>query len=189
MLATNEIALTELSDQELVEQARSGEHAAIGKLLLRYKTRVILQIRAQVTDFYEVNDVFQEVCIKVWRFITTFKRQANFTTWLYRITQNTVINYYRNKIRQAKLEEQLAYHYCTEQENDPELIIMGMQLNEQINVILYGLPRHFRQCFYLFAISGLAYNEIAQQLKCPIGTVRSRIHRVRSLIAQQIKQE
>lgn len=189
MLATNDMSIIPLSDQELVEQARSGEHGAIGQLLLRYKNRVLMQIRAQVTDLYEINDLFQEVCIKVWRFITSFKRQSNFTTWLYRITQNTVINYYRSKIRQAKLEEQLTQHYYVEQENDPEIINIGIQLNEQINTILYGLPRHFRQCFYLYAISGLAYNEIATRLKCPLGTVRSRIHRVRALIAEQIREE
>jgi len=189
MLVTNELSQIGLSDKELVEQARSGEHAAIGHLLQRYKTRVLSQIRAQVTDFYEINDLFQEVCIKVWRFITSFKRESNFTTWLYRITQNTVINYYRSKIRQKKLEEQLAHHFYSEQENDPELILIGIRLNEKVNVILYALPRHFRQCFYLYAIAGLAYSEIAQRLKCPLGTVRSRIHRVRTLIAAQISQE
>lgn len=165
--------------KQLVEQARSGERGAIGLLLHHYRPVIYGQIKLRVAEPADVDDLVQEVCIKVFRFIHLFKHNANFKTWLYRITQTTIINYYRSQT----LSQSFIYEEEPESTNaSPEDEIIHGELGEKIADFLVDLPSEVRQCFYLYSGLGLAYEEIAVRMHCPIGTVRSRIHRIRAKI-------
>ncbi|RAP36368.1 hypothetical protein B1207_09530 [Legionella quinlivanii] len=177
-------ALEKDLDRELVNQARSGERAAIGRLLCHYRPSIVYQIRAQVDEMADVEDLAQEVCIKVFRFINQFDHKANFKTWLYKITQTTIINYYRSR----RLDTVEIFNEEPDtQDSSPEQEAIRLELSEKITRFLLSLPETLQKCFYLYSVLGLAYEEIARRMHCPLGTVRSRIHRIRSTILVILK--
>lgn len=172
------------TDYHLVNLAKAGDKLAVNHLIGRHRTKICLQIHAQISDFSIVNDLAQEVCLKVFRYLPSFKQHANFTTWLYRITQNTVLNYFR--ALKIELEDSIHLTKLEMPGNSPESYVANLQLNEQINTALSAMPSELQHCFHLHVIKGLSYKAIAKHLRCPLGTVRSRIHRVRHLLKEQI---
>lgn len=180
--------LENLKEEQLVDLALNGEGPAINRLISCYQTKIFLQIRAQVADYSIAHDLLQEINIKVFRYLPQFKGHSSFETWLYRITQNTIKNYYRvikfefdNAPTQTMLE-------TINENNTPESNLIGLQLGQSIDKIFTRMPNKLQHCFNLYAIDGLSYEDIAKHLNCPLGTVRSRIHRVRSILLENLNQ-
>jgi len=170
-----------VTEQQLIGMALKGKRHALEQLLYRYQRKIYSQIVAQVSDFSEAYDLLQEVCLKVYRFIKNFNQRSSFSVWLYRITQNTIKNYYRWRATQLECQSYDFFEQVDETSN-PEANLIGYELSESINKAVDHLPREMQRCLYLYLITGLDYDEIAQRLNCPPGTVRSRIHRMRSMI-------
>ncbi len=128
------------------------------------------------------SDLTQEVSIKIFCNLSGFKQHSNFTTWLYRVTQNTIKNHFRT----IQVESNNLLSTLGEENNSPEAYLIGFQLAAQVEKLFTAMSSELQHCFSLYAVKGLSYEEIAKYLGCPLGTVRSRIHRVRNILLEHI---
>lgn len=183
------------ADQLLVERVQQGDQQAFGLLVSKYQRRLARLISRLVRDPAEVEDVAQEAFIKAYRALPGFRGESAFYTWLYRIGINTAKNYLAARGRRAPTTTE----FDTEEaetfddgeqlrdQNTPERILMSKQIGATVNAAMEGLPEDLRQAIVLREIDGLSYEEIAQVMACPIGTVRSRIFRAREAIAEKLR--
>ncbi len=178
---------TSYTDEYLVELARNGNALAYNTLLERYNHKVQQIICFYINDPSNAKDLAQEVLLKVYRYLDRFKEESQFSTWLYKITQNTIKNYYRSRTMQLDSEA----HYVDEQYSiyyhSPEHQLMNMEFNKQIEHAISQLSEELRLCYGLHVFEGHKYEEIAKKLDCPIGTVRSRIYRARKLLTDFVE--
>lgn len=171
-----------MTERQLIDSALNGESKAMNHLISRYQAKIFGQIKSQISDYSLAHDLTQEVSIKIFCNLSGFKQQSNFTTWLYRVTQNTIKNHFRT----IQLESNNLFSLSGEENNSPEAHLMGLQLAEQVEKLFTTMSNELQYCFNLYAVKGLSYEDIAKQLDCPLGTVRSRIHRVRNLLLEHI---
>jgi len=183
------------ADQLLVERVQQGDQQAFGLLVSKYQRRLARLISRLVRDPAEVEDVAQEAFIKAYRALPGFRGESAFYTWLYRIGINTAKNYLAARGRRAPTTTE----FDTEEaetfddgeqlrdQNTPERILMSKQIGATVNAAMEALPEDLRQAIVLREIDGLSYEEIAQVMACPIGTVRSRIFRAREAIAEKLR--
>jgi RNA polymerase sigma-70 factor, ECF subfamily len=172
-------------DRELVERARAGERAAFDQLVARYQRRLLrLELRL-LRDQAEAEDVVQETFLKAFRALPRFRGDAAFYTWLYRIALNGARNaILRRRMRGgARLPSQLP----APEIGTPETMLLSKQVIRAIDAALDALPLELRTAIVLREIEGLSYDEIAQIMECPLGTVRSRIFRAREAIARRLR--
>ncbi len=182
-------------DQQLVERAQRGDKHAFELLVLKYQRRLGRLISRFVRDSAEVEDVTQEAFIKAYRALPSFRGDSAFYTWLYRIGINTAKNYLVSLGRRAPtttlfdVEESEDYEGSDQMHdmNTPENELMSKQVAAVVNATLLKLPEDLRTALTLREIEGLSYEEIAEIMSCPIGTVRSRIFRARETIASNIR--
>jgi RNA polymerase sigma-70 factor (ECF subfamily) len=182
-------------DQQLVERAQSGEKHAFELLVSKYQRKLARLLSRFIRDPTEVEDVTQEAFIKAYRALPTFRGDSAFYTWLYRIGINTAKNYLVAMGRRAPT----ATGYDSEEAegleegeqlrdlNTPENMMMSRQVAETVNRTLEELPEELRVAISLREIEGLSYEDIAEVMDCPIGTVRSRIFRAREAIAEKLR--
>ena len=182
-------------DQALVERAQNGEQRAFDLLVSKYQRRLNRLIARFVKDEHEINDVVQEALIKAYRALPNFRGESAFYTWLYRIGINTAKNYLATSGRRLfvstdvandegdilDLADQLADDYT------PEAEMMNREILETVEAAINKLPDDLRKAISLREMDGLSYEEIAQIMDCPIGTVRSRIFRAREVIAKNLR--
>ncbi|RUR15889.1 sigma-70 family RNA polymerase sigma factor [Legionella sp. km535] len=175
------------TDEYLVELARDGNSVAYNQLLERYDHKVQRVIYFYINDQAYAKDLAQEVLLKVYRNLHFFKDKSQFSTWLYKITQNTIKNYYRS----ASLRLDSEAHFVDEQYssfyNSPEHQLMTTEITDQIESAVSQLSEDLRLCYGMHVFEGCTYEHIAQELNCPIGTVRSRIHRARKLVTNFVE--
>ncbi len=182
-------------DQQLVERAQRGDKHAFELLVLKYQRRLGRLISRFVRDSAEVEDVTQEAFIKAYRALPSFRGDSAFYTWLYRIGINTAKNYLVSLGRRAPtttlfdVEESEDYEVADQMHdmNTPENILMSKEVAAVVNATLQKLPEDLRTALTLREIEGLSYEEIAEIMSCPIGTVRSRIFRARETIASNLR--
>ena len=183
------------SDLKLVEKVQRGERAAFDLLVLRYQHKVLKLIMRYVHDATEAEDIAQEAFVKAFRALQSFRGDSAFYTWLYRIAINTAKNYLVAMGRRAPTStgfdhEDAESFEDAEQLRDsatPEGELIGKQIAETVNRALEKLPEDLRTAITLREIEGLSYEEIANVMNCPIGTVRSRIFRARESIASELR--
>lgn len=183
------------SDQLLVERVQAGERQAFDLLVVKYQRRLMRLISRIVHDPAEAEDVVQETFIKAYRAIRHFRGEAAFYTWLYRIGINTAKNFLASQSRRTPTStdsdaEQAASFDSGEQLRDintPESVLASQQIARTVNAAMDALPLDLRTAIVLREIEGLSYEEIADIMSCPIGTVRSRIFRARDVIAQRLR--
>lgn len=182
-------------DQALVERAQKGDDRAFELLVAKYQRRLARLLARLVQDEHEVNDVIQETLIKAYRALPGFRGDSAFYTWLYRIGINTAKNFLAlNKKRvlisadvindegdTLDLAEQMADNHT------PEAEMMNQEILHTVENAIARLPEDLRTTITLREVDGLSYEEIAEQMNCPIGTVRSRIFRAREVIAQDLR--
>ena len=180
------------ADLALVRRAKKGDYRAFDLLVLKYQSRIVSIAFKFVKEIQLAEDISQESFIKAYRSIDSFREESAFYTWLYRITANTSKNYLVSKGRRK--ESSISELSISENEdffelptNDsPEQILMAQSLKDTIYDALSGLPEDTRTALSLREFEGLNYEEIAEIMNCPVGTVRSRIFRGREALENLI---
>jgi RNA polymerase sigma-70 factor (ECF subfamily) len=180
------------ADLALVRRAKKGDYRAFDLLVLKYQSRIVSIAFKFVKEIHLAEDISQEAFIKAYRSIDSFREESAFYTWLYRITANTAKNYLVSKGRRK--ESSISEINISENEdffelptNDsPEQILMAQSLKDTIYDALSGLPEDTRTALSLREFEGLNYEEIAEIMNCPVGTVRSRIFRGREALEDLI---
>lgn len=188
-------------DTELVERAAAGDHRAFELLFLKYQRRVERLIGRMVRDVDLVPDIAQETFIRAYRALPQFRGDSQFYTWLYRIAVNTA----KKHLMDLKRDPTVSMSALRANDDDetsgadheqslgsadtatPEAILASKEIALAVNAAMDALPEELRQAIALREIEGMSYDEIAQALDCPIGTVRSRIFRAREAISARIK--
>lgn len=182
-------------DQELVERAQKGDKRAFELLVMKYQRKLARLLSRMVRDAAEVEDISQEAFIKAYRALPGFRGESAFYTWLYRIAVNTAKNYLVARKRRAPTttsfdnEEAEGFEEAEllRETATPEAELQSKQIAQAVNQAVDALPEELRTAITLREIEGLSYEEIAQMMDCPIGTVRSRIFRAREAIAVKIR--
>ena len=182
-------------DQQLVERAQRGDKHAFELLVSKYQRKLARLLSRFIRDATEVEDVTQEAFIKAYRALPTFRGDSAFYTWLYRIGINTAKNYLVAMGRRAPTTTDIDSEEAEGFEdgdqlrdlNTPENEMMSRQVAETVNRTLEELPEELRTAISLREIEGLSYEDIAEAMNCPIGTVRSRIFRAREAIAEKLR--
>ncbi|HEU0188227.1 MAG TPA: RNA polymerase sigma factor RpoE [Gallionellaceae bacterium] len=182
-------------DQQLVERAQRGDKHAFELLVAKYQRKLGRLISRFVRDPAEVEDVTQDAFIKAYRALPSFRGESAFYTWLYRIGINTAKNYLLALGRRAPTSTQFNAEESEDfEESDllhdvstPENELMSKQVIDVVSSSLQQLPDELRTALTLREIEGLSYEEIAEVMNCPIGTVRSRIFRAREAIATNLR--
>jgi len=183
------------ADQLLVERVQQGDKQAFGLLVSKYQRKLVRLISRLIRDPAEVEDVAQEAFIKAYRALPGFRGESAFYTWLYRIGINAAKNYLAAKGRRtptnSEFDSEEAEGFDESEQlrdnNSPERILMSKQIANTVNAAMDRLPEDLRNAISLREIDGMSYEEIAQIMDCPIGTVRSRIFRAREAIAEKLK--
>lgn len=182
-------------DQQLVERAQRGDKHAFELLIIKYQRRLARLISRFVRDGAEVEDVTQEAFVKAYRALPGFRGESAFYTWLYRIGINTAKNYllaFKRRVPTTTIfdsDEAESFEEASllREVNTPENELMSKQVVNVVNSSLEQLPDDLRIALTLREIEGLSYEEIADVMNCPIGTVRSRIFRAREAIAENLR--
>ena len=182
-------------DQQLVVRAQAGDKRAFELLVIKYQRKVERLLSRLIRDQAEIEDVTQEAFIKAYRALANFRGDSAFYTWLYRIAVNTAKNYLMSQGRRAPTstgydaEEAEGFEDATGLRDiaTPEAQLMSKQIAQIVNQTIDKLPEELKTAIMLREIDGLSYEEIAQIMDCPIGTVRSRIFRAREAVAEQLR--
>jgi RNA polymerase sigma-70 factor (ECF subfamily) len=183
------------ADLLLVERVQSGDREAFGLLVGKYQRKLLRLVMRMVRDPAEAEDVTQEAFIKAYRALPNFRGDSAFYTWLYRIGVNTAKNWLVANGRRMPVMSEIAddetegieESVLLRDDASPDRVLMSRQIGETVNAAMEALPEDLRTAIGLREIEGLSYEEIAQVMDCPIGTVRSRIFRAREAIAARLK--
>ncbi len=188
-------------DVILVQRTLAGDQRAFEVLVVKYQRRVERLIGRMVRDTDLVPDIAQETFIRAYKALGQFRGEAQFYTWLYRIAVNTA----KKQLLELKRDPLVTMSALKSQDDDetsggeyelngqvadaetPEALLASKEIAQAVNKAMEALPKELGQAIALREIEGLSYEEIAQALDCPIGTVRSRIFRAREAISARIK--
>ena len=181
-------------DQKLVVRVQKGDKTAFDLLTRKYQHKIAKLISRYVRDRREVEDVTQEALIKAYRAIGGFRGESAFYTWLYRIAVNTAKNYLESQGRRppgsdVEIEgaEIIDSGEALRDQATPERQMLTDEIASTVHRVLEQLPPDLRTAITLREIEGMSYEEIAEVMDCPIGTVRSRIFRAREAIDQELR--
>lgn len=183
------------ADQALVERVQRGEKRAFELLVAKYQRKIFRLLSRLIRDPAEIEDVAQEAFIKAYRALPNFRGESAFYTWLYRIAINTAKNYLVAQGRRAPTTTETEFDEAEtfeegEQLRDvatPDAVLLSKQVAAAVNRAIERLPEDLRTAIVLRELEGLSYEEIAESMNCPIGTVRSRIFRAREAIANELR--
>ena len=197
-IPTDSPAASTDSDLMLVERTVAGDQRAYGLLVAKYERRIQRLIGRMVRDVDLVEDIAQETFIRAYRALHQFRGDAQFYTWLYRIAVNTakksLMDMKRNPVitegalrAGADEDETSVMENELTSEETPETVLAAKEIAATVNAAMEALPEDLRQAVTLREIEGLSYEDIAEVMGCPIGTVRSRIFRAREAISAKVK--
>jgi len=181
-------------DAELVKRVQNGDKVAFDILVQKYQQKVVNLISRFVSDQAECYDIAQEAFIKAYRAIGNFRGDSQFYTWLYRIAANTAKNHLASRARKSpaySVDVEEAEHYEGEsglkEYANPENLLLTDEIKKTIFRAIEALPEDLKSAITLRELEGLSYEEIAEVMDCPIGTVRSRIFRARDAIDKELR--
>jgi RNA polymerase sigma-70 factor (ECF subfamily) len=182
------------ADLALVKRVQQGDRSAFDLLVVKYQHKILKLIMRYVRDPSEALDVAQEAFLKAYRAIRSFRGDSAFYTWLYRIAINTAKNhivaagrkptYYDLDLQDSDNNEVFAK---LKDIDTPEHLALTEELRQTVSKAIQDLPEDLRTAILLREIEGLSYEDIAQTMECPVGTVRSRIFRAREAIDKKLK--
>ena len=180
-------------DLGLVKRAKSGDYQAFDLLVLKYQSRLISTAFKFVKDAQIAEDIVQDSFIKAFNALESFREDSSFYTWIYRITVNTSKNFLVSKKRKSELlnsdlSEEASYEIEPVETYSPEDLLQATQLQKVITETFDQLGEDTRTALTLRELDGLSYEQIADVVNCPVGTVRSRIFRGREVIDEAISQ-
>ena len=186
------------ADAQLIERFKRGDRRAFEMLVVKYQRRIERLIARMVRDTDLVEDIAQETFIRAYRALPQFRGESAFYTWLYRIAVNSakkalseikrdpVITEAAFGVRDDDDETSRGLAELTDGET-PESLLASKEIVATVNAAIEALSDDLRQAITLREIEGLSYEEIAEAMNCPIGTVRSRIFRAREAIAEKLR--
>ncbi len=181
------------SDKKLVERVQKGDKGAFDLLVLKYQHKIVNLIMRYVRDPELALDIAQEAFIKAYRALPRFRGDSAFYTWMYRIAVNTAKNHLaaqRRRPMDVELDlqdpEQYDLHAKLKETDTPEGVALSNELQETVERAIAALPEDLRTAIILRELEGMSYEEIAETMECPVGTVRSRIFRARDAIGKKI---
>ncbi len=184
---------TEL-DQALVERVQAGDTRAFDLLVRKYQHKIVSVVTRYVSDWSEAQDVAQEAFIRAYRAIGAFRGDSAFYTWIYRIAINTAKNHLvsrgrRPPIGDIAIEDAVQLDGASQLRDraTPERELLRQEIEQTVADTVEALPEELRTAITLREVDGLSYEEIAEAMNCPIGTVRSRIFRAREAIDQKLR--
>ena len=183
----------ELTDDLLVQRVQAGDQVAFNLLVTRYQSRVVSLVGRYINDYEEALDVAQESFVKAWRAIGKFRGDSQFYTWLYRIAINTAKNFLAARNRRA-YDNRIDIHDSDDPSleariqdvDSPEAVAEGGEVSSAVLRAVEALPEDLRTAILLREVEGMSYEDIAEKMDCPIGTVRSRLFRARDYIEKEI---
>ncbi|MCR3982633.1 RNA polymerase sigma factor RpoE [Aeromonas caviae] len=183
-----------LLDEQLVERVQRGDKNAFNLLVRKYQYKVVNLVARYVNNPGDVPDVAQEAFIKAYRALPTFRGESAFYTWLYRISVNTAKNYLTSQGRRppsSDVEADEAEYYgggeALQEVATPENLALTDEIKRTVFTAIEALPEDLRTAITLREMEGLSYEEIAEIMDCPVGTVRSRIFRAREAIDKKLQ--
>lgn len=181
-------------DAEIVARVQSGDKSAFDLLVIKYQHKVIKLVSRYIRDSAEVEDITQETFIKAYRALANFRGESAFYTWLYRIAINTAKNFLVSQSRrppnsdiEVETAEVLDSAVRLRDSATPERNLLRDEIANTVQHAIESLPEDLRTAITLREIEGLSYEDIAQVMTCPIGTVRSRIFRAREAIDNELR--
>ena len=181
-------------DLALVKQAQNGDIKAFELLVQRYQQKVGGVVSKLIKDYHEIQDITQDVFIKVYKALPNFRGDSAFYTWIYRIAINTAKNHLVSRgrrIQNSDIEPSEAEHYSGgfEKQNfdTPDAEYERQEIEKVVHDSISELPEDLKRAIVLREVDGLSYEEIAEEMDCPIGTVRSRIFRARDAVDNALK--
>lgn len=189
--------MVEDSDNQLVERVKQGDQKAFELLVYKYERKIERLVSRMVRDSDMVADIVQETFIRAYRALPDFRGEAQFYTWLYRIAVNTA----KKNLLELKRDPVIRESFNDGAQEDetfsleerlidietPETALAAKEISEAVNSAIEALPDELKQSITLREIEGLSYEEIADVMNCPVGTVRSRIFRAREAIAKKLR--
>lgn len=179
-------------DAELVERWQAGDEAAFEALVRRHENRVFGLLVRMLGNRDDALDVAQETFLSLHRHGHRFRREARFSTFVYRVAANAALNRRRSLGRKRAREQALARQQEAGLERpqgprDPEEAAVGVEAQERVQQALLQLPDDLRMTLVLYDLEGQSYGEIADALQIPEGTVKSRIHRARNALREELR--
>jgi RNA polymerase sigma-70 factor (ECF subfamily) len=185
---------TEASDAQLVERVQRGDKRAFDLLVVKYQHKVLKLISRLISNPSEAEDVAQDAFLKAYRALKSFRGDSAFYTWLYRIAINTAKNALVSRGRRAvdfnvdlQDPEQYEVQARLTEGDTPEGMLLTEEIRQTVQHAMQDLPEDLRTAITLRELEGLSYEEIAEAMECPVGTVRSRIFRAREAIDKKLK--
>ena len=182
------------TDQVLIERVQRGDKQAFNLLVIKYQNKVCNLVSRYVNNSGDVPDVAQEAFIKAYRALPTFRGESAFYTWLYRIAVNTAKNYLVAQGRRPPafdVDAEDAEYYesgsALKEISNPENQMLSEELRRVVFSTIEALPDDLKTAISLRELDGLSYEEIAEIMGCPVGTVRSRIFRAREMVEKRIR--
>jgi len=182
-----------LTDNSLVERCRTNDDAAFSEVVTRYKAKIYNYVYRMTGSADDAEDLTQEVFIRMYTSIDSFRGQSSLPTWLFRIAGNLCIDRFRrtkNRVPAFSLDEPLGDDTGTQEVADetyaPHRLLENVEMAEQIQMALSKLPDKLRTALLLHDIEGLPYEEIAEIAGCPLGTVKSRLFNARMQLRQHL---
>lgn len=181
------------TDEQLVARAQQGDKQAFDLLVRKYQYKVV-KLVSRYVNAADAQDVAQEAFIKAYRAMKGFKGNSAFYTWLYRISINTAKNYLVARSRRPASQDidvadAEAYGYADRfsEQDTPEALLESEEVRNTVIAAIEGLPEDLRTAIMLRELEGMSYEEIAQAMDCPVGTVRSRIFRARASVDERLQ--
>ncbi|MCL1123108.1 RNA polymerase sigma factor RpoE [Shewanella surugensis] len=184
----------QISDQQLVERVQSGDKNAFNLLVLKYQNKVANLVARYVRNQADVPDIVQEAFIKAYRALPNFRGESAFYTWLYRIAVNTAKNHlvaYGRRAPANDVDVEDAEYYdgsdALKEFASPERLMLSDEIQKVVFDTLETLPQELKMAISLRELDGMSYEDIANVMDCPVGTVRSRIFRAREAIDKKLQ--
>ncbi len=194
MLFSGPVRMDNKTDQYLVERVQDGDKQAFDILVKKYQHRIVALVSRFLKDSADVQDVTQEAFIKAYRALPNFRGDSAFYTWLYRIAVNTAKNHLVSQGRRPPSvdldvsdAEQFEGSLALKEQATPERLLLKDEIQRVVSETIEGLPEDLRTAITLRELEGMSYEEIAEVMGCPVGTVRSRIFRARETIQVKLK--
>lgn len=186
----------DVSDLSLVRRVQRGDKGAFDALVLKYQHKVVKLVMRYMRNPVDAEDVAQEAFIKAYRALPQFRGDSAFYTWLYRIAINTAKNALVSRDRSPidyalnlqNPDESYEMHARLKDSETPEALVLTDEIRATVNSAIEALPEDLRTAIVLREIEGLSYEEIADAMECPVGTVRSRIFRAREAIDRRLRE-
>lgn len=180
----------ELDDRQLVAASKQGDQDAFGQLVSRYQRRVFTLVYRMIQHYEEASEITQEAFLAAWQGLPSFRGDAQFTTWLYRIAYNCALKQLEQHKRDHALQEALQAEQSHSGENDQsraEAQLLAHDRQEMLQEHLASLPAKYRIVLILRHLQEMTYEEMAEMLRIPVGTIKTHLFRARNLLKERMQ--